>query len=263
MDDEFSTPSVYSPVETDITSTVCATEPYPPSDNDEPLDAAGEPQIDVELDAAGVGEEDGRAREWARIVEALLFSSDTPLSAGKLSDLAGIGSARIARTLIRDLNRRYEVADLTFRIETIAGGYQMMTLPDFKEFVKRLTTVRNHARLSNAAMEALSIVAYKQPITRSDVESIRGVASGEVLNRLRELGLIKIVGRAEIVGRPMLYGTTRKFLDVFGLAGLDDLPPLEALAMRPVPKKNGKANALATTEPSDASEPDQGGESGD
>jgi segregation and condensation protein B len=91
---------------------------------------------------------------------------------------------------------------------------------------------RAQTRLSPAALETLSIIAYKQPIIRADIEAIRGVAVGEVLNRLREMGLVRIVGRAEVVGRPLLYGTTKKFLDVFGLADLEDLPPLEALNLR-------------------------------
>jgi segregation and condensation protein B len=130
------------------------------------------------------------------------------------------------------LNDKYRAAGLSFRIEEIAHGYQMLTQPQFKPWLARLAKQQAQTRLSGAALETLSIVAYKQPVIRADIEAIRGVACGEVLNRLREMGLVRIVGRAEIVGRPMLYGTTRKFLDVFGLADLDDLPPMEMLTIR-------------------------------
>jgi segregation and condensation protein B len=146
------------------------------------------------------------------------------------------------------------VAKLSFRIEEIARGYQMMTLPRFQPWLAKLTAQRVQTRLSPAALETLSIVAYKQPIIRADIEAIRGVAAGEVLNRLREMGLVRIVGRAEVVGRPLLYSTTKKFLDVFGLADLDDLPPLEALNLRrrsvKADESDSAAGESATAEPS-------------
>lgn len=167
-----------------------------------------------------------------RVIEALLFSSDRPLTAARLGDLIGVSSATQVRLLIAGLNDTYVAAGLSFRIEHIAGGYQLMTLPEYERWIAKLAKQRAETRLSDAALETLSIVAYRQPVIRADIEAIRGVASGEVLNRLREMGLVKIVGRAEVVGRPMLYGTTRKFLDVFGLASLEDLPPMESLALR-------------------------------
>lgn len=168
----------------------------------------------------------------AQIVEALLFSADTPLSAARLAELSEIGAVREVRRCIDELNERYEAAGLSFRIVEIARGYQMLTLAPFQPWLARLNKHRAQTRLSPAALETLSIIAYKQPVIRADIEAIRGVACGDVLNRLREMGLIRIVGRAEIVGRPLLYGTARKFLDVFGLADLNDLPPLETLALR-------------------------------
>ncbi len=168
----------------------------------------------------------------ATIVEALLFSADTPLGASRLAELIGGCTANEVRLAISALNDKYTLASLSFRIEEIARGFQMLTLPRFQPWVARLNAQRAQTRLTGAALETVSIIAYKQPIIRADVEAIRGVACGEVLNRLREMGLVRIVGRAEVVGRPLLYGTTRKFLDVFGLADLDDLPPIEALAVR-------------------------------
>ena len=105
----------------------------------------------------------------------------------------------------------------------------MMTLPAFNPWISKLIKVRSDNKLTPAGLETLAIVAYKQPIIRADVEAIRGVASGEVLRNLMYKGLVKIVGRAEILGRPMLYGTTKKFLDAFGLNTLKDLPKIEEL----------------------------------
>jgi segregation and condensation protein B len=168
-----------------------------------------------------------------RILEALLFGSDAPLSASKLADLAG-GSQTEVRLELANLNDTFRDAGLSFRIEQIAGGYQLMTLPEFQPWLARLHRHAGQTRLSDAALETLSIIAYRQPIIRADIEAIRGVACGDVVNRLREMGLVKVVGRAEIVGRPLVYATTKKFLDVFGLADLNELPPMEALSLRPV-----------------------------
>lgn len=169
-----------------------------------------------------------------RVVEALLFAADSPLSANKLSELVGAGTQAEVRLAIASLNDQYRELGMSFRIEEIAKGYQMMTLAEYRPWIAKLNRQRSETRLSDAALESLAIVAYKQPIIRADIESIRGVACGDSLNKLRDLGLVRIVGRADVVGRPMLYGTTRKFLDLFGLADLDDLPPMEALKLRPV-----------------------------
>lgn len=172
------------------------------------------------------------AHERANIIEALLFASDTPLSLQRLAELSGIGSTKQTRLELAALNDRYVAQRLSFRVVEIARGYQLQTLPQYQPYLAKLVKQQSQSRLTDAALEALAIVAYKQPIIRADIEAIRGVACGEVLNRLREMGLIKITGRAEIVGRPLLYGTTRKFLDVFGLADLDDLPPMEVFSLR-------------------------------
>ncbi|MFH1746988.1 MAG: SMC-Scp complex subunit ScpB [Planctomycetota bacterium] len=170
--------------------------------------------------------------EAAQVLEALLFSADTPLSGARLADLVGDCTPTRVRQCIDQLNEKYAAAGLSFRIECIARGYQMMTLPRFQPWLAKLNKHRAQTRLSPAALETVSIVAYKQPVIRADVEAIRGVGCGEVLNRLREMGLVKIIGRADVVGRPLLYGTTRKFLDVFGLADIEDLPPMESIVMR-------------------------------
>ncbi len=163
------------------------------------------------------------------VVEAILFASDSPLSAARIAQIMGVGDAKSVRKDIEALNARYENHANSFRIEEIAGGFQMFTLGKFKPWLDKFLHTRQESRLSPAAMETLAIIAYKQPVLRAEVESIRGVSVGEVLNRLREMNLIKIVGRDEQIGRPILYGTTKRFLEVFGLGGLKDLPSVEEL----------------------------------
>ena len=163
------------------------------------------------------------------VIEAVLFASDEPLSAKRLVDIAEAGSVKRIRECVKTLNSKYRNGGFSFRIEKISGGYQMMTLPAFNPWISKLIKVRSDNKLTPVTLETLAIVAYKQPIIRADVEAIRGVACGEVLRNLMYKGLVKIVGRAEILGRPMLYGTTKKFLDVFGLNTLKDLPKIEEL----------------------------------
>jgi segregation and condensation protein B len=163
------------------------------------------------------------------VVEAVLFSADGPLAGTKIAQVLATGDARDVRRHVEALNQRYKETQSAFRIEEIAGGYQMLTLPEFSRWIDKVRRVRSESKLSQAALETLAIIAYRQPILRADIEAIRGVAAGEVVNRLREMGLVKIVGRADDVGRPMLYGTTRRFLEVFGLSDLGDLPQVEQL----------------------------------
>lgn len=158
------------------------------------------------------------------VVEAVLFAADEPITANKLADIIGSGGVKEIKEHIEQLNNKYEQMDCSFRIENIAGGYQMLTLSRFNPWLRKLIQVRSETKLSPAAFETLAIVAYKQPIMRIDIENIRGVAAGEMLRQLIEKGLVKIVGRAQELGRPLLYGTTKRFLETFGLANLKDLP---------------------------------------
>lgn len=161
-------------------------------------------------------------------IEAALMTTDRPLLAAKLSDLLGKPGAKVINNAIEQLNREYEQTGRTFQIEQVAGGWQIFTLPQYANILAALHKSRQQSRLSPAALETLAIIAYKQPILRADIESIRGVACGEVLRSLMVRHLIKIVGRAEELGRPMLYGTTKAFLELFGLSDLGDLPKQEA-----------------------------------
>jgi segregation and condensation protein B len=162
------------------------------------------------------------------VLEAILFASDEPLTDNRLAGIVET-TAKQVRDCLDALNKKYEAARNAFRIEPIAGGYQMLTLSVYNEWLKKMLRDRSDNKLSPAALETLAIVAYKQPVIRADIESIRGVAVGEVLRSLMYKGLVKIVGRAEILGHPMLYGTTKKFLEVFGLNSLKDLPKAEEL----------------------------------
>ena len=157
------------------------------------------------------------------------MATDKPMPLGKLSDaLQGVNNNAVEEA-IETLNALYVETNRSFRVEKLAGGYQILTLPEFEDFVAQINKTRSSNKLRAPAMETLSIVAYKQPILRAELEAIRGVACGEVLRSLMERHLVKIVGRADEIGRPMLYGTTRQFLEVFGLSDLKDLPRAEEL----------------------------------
>jgi segregation and condensation protein B len=185
-------------------------------------DAAGEPSTprpDLTADSMPL----------VQVLEAILFSTDLPLSAGKLAEIVGLDTTKPIKHALDELNRVYEERQASYRIEERAGGFQLLTLPQYAQYIERLARKKDDGRLTPAGLETLAIVAYKQPITRAGIEAIRGVACGEVLRSLMEHNLVKIVGRAEEIGRPMLYGTTRYFLEVFGLANIKDLPKSDSL----------------------------------
>jgi segregation and condensation protein B len=163
------------------------------------------------------------------ILEALLFSTHHPLTGQRLGELLDIKSQKAIRKAVQDLNQQYEDSARTFRVEQVAGGYQLLSLPEYGDILKRLHQREADAKLSKAALETLAIIAYKQPILRADIEAIRGVACGETIRSLMEKHLVNIAGRAEEPGRPILYGTTKRFLQLFGLNNLKDLPQSEEL----------------------------------
>ncbi len=172
----------------------------------------------------------GDTADLQRHVEAVLMTVDRPINAARIAEVLGLESSKPVTEAIEALNRFYTDHDRSFRVEQLAGGYQILTLASFKDQLAALHKTKVDSRLSPAAMETLAIIAYKQPILRAQVEAIRGVSCGEVIRSLMDKHLVKIVGRAEEIGRPMLYGTTKRFLEVFGLASLKDLPKVEELA---------------------------------
>ena len=165
-------------------------------------------------------------------VEAVLLLSDEPLNTRKISQLANLADGTEARTLIRRLNEFYDRQGTAFRAEEAAGGFQLLTRRKFSGWLRRLVRTHVEARLYTSALETLAVAAYRQPVTRAEIEGIRGVQCDEMLRQLLERNLVKIVGRSEELGRPYLYGTTKRFLRFFGLRHLDELPRAAELRAR-------------------------------
>ena len=159
------------------------------------------------------------------LVEAVLFGADEPLPLKKIAQVAGIAETAEVRRLIKKLRSLYKEDDSAFQIEELAGGYQLLTRREHHRWLAGVRRASPDLRLSAPARETLAIIAYRQPITRADIEAIRGVHCGDVLRLLMERGLVRIAGRHDSLGRPVLYGTTKRFLQVFGLRSLKDLPP--------------------------------------
>jgi segregation and condensation protein B len=186
-------------------------------------------------------------------VEAALFASDEPLTSKRLADVANLVDGAEARVLVQELKSLYDADGTAFTVEHLGGGWQLRTRREFGPWLSKLFASREETRLSQPALETLAAVAYRQPILRTDVEAVRGVACGEMLRQLIERGLVRIVGHHDSLGRPLLYGTTRKFLVVFGLADLSELPLAEQLRMPAHSKAEGgtpdqKLNAVAAVD---------------
>lgn len=163
-----------------------------------------------------------------QIVEALILASPEPVSDARLAGIVPGLTPGAARTLVAELGELWQREGRAFEIWEVAGGYQIRTRPEFAGYVKQLHQERP-ARLSRAALETLAVIAYKQPVTRAGVEHVRGVDVGAVVRSLLDRKLVRIAGHREVPGRPMLYGTTRRFLEVFGLERLEDLPTLREI----------------------------------
>ena len=171
------------------------------------------------------------------IIESLLFVSSTPLSMERLRQSAPEADARMIRDALEALGREYELRGGGFALHHVAGGYQLRTRPEYAQWIKRLHQTQP-VRLSRPALETLAIIAYRQPVLRSDIEYIRGVDSGGVLKMLMEKQLIRVLGRdTDKPGRPMIYSTTKKFLEVFDLKDLSELPTLKELEELGLSKK--------------------------
>jgi segregation and condensation protein B len=158
-------------------------------------------------------------------LEAALFLADEPLPPRKLAQLTHLKNTEEVRRQLKRLQAFYEQEGTAFEIREIAGGYQLLTRAEFHPWLLRLRPQDRENKLTQPALETLAIIAYKQPISRADIEAIRGVACGEILRQLLERDLIRIVGRDTSLGRPVLYGTTKAFLQFVGLNSLEDLPP--------------------------------------
>jgi segregation and condensation protein B len=211
--------------------------------------------------------------ELKHILEAVLFSAQKPLSLKELRDVFA-GAVEHAETdetpralrkvkedqltaALEELAREHEAAGRSYRLACVAGAWQFVTQPDFAPWLKALVGHKARPpRLSQPALETLAIVAYRQPVTRAEIEQVRGVAVDGVMQTLLERGLVEQVGRAEVVGRPMMYGTTPVFLEYFGLRQLEDLPQADELRRIPVQRPEGLATVdpgLATAPPAELS----------
>jgi len=195
-----------------------------------------------------------------RRLEAVLLMARKPLNSRKISQLADLEDGTQARTMIKQLNQNYDKIGRSFHVKRIAGGYQMRTRPQFADWIRRLEHVPKPTsnRLSTPALETLTVVAFRQPIIKADIEAIRGVSSGEMLRQLLEKGLVKIAGRSEQLGRPYLYATSKEFLTEYGLTSLTDLPRAKQLIGTGLPEWATPENGQATesVEEQDADDPE-------
>ena len=189
-----------------------------------PLPAIHRLQGDLDADGAS---SDPLARDATlAFLEAVLLIADEPLPLRKLCQVTGLTDVR---RHLKKLQEHYDHDGSAFELEELAGGFQLMTRPEYHRWLTSLKRSQQELRLTAASRETLAIVAYRQPIMRADIEAIRGVHCGETLRLLMEKGVVKIVGRDNSLGRPVLYGTTKRFLQVFGLKSLKDLPNAEQL----------------------------------
>jgi segregation and condensation protein B len=188
-----------------------------------------------------------------RIVEAILLATPEPISPARIAEVLPRCNPSQVRAIVRDLNEEYVERHSAFEIWEVAGGFQMRSLPEFAPYLRQLQGTRP-LRLSQAALESLAIIAYRQPVTRAEIEHVRGVDAGAVLRSLLERDLIRVAGHREVPGRPMVYATTRRFLEVFGLAKLADLPSLREVSELGA-GEDGMLDAGAEREPA-AAEPE-------
>ena len=166
-----------------------------------------------------------------QIVEATLFASQTPLTPDELARADEALTPDRVREALEALREAYDASDRAFQVFRLGDGFQILTRPEYAPYLERFDSVPRSPVLSEAALETLAIIAYRQPIGRVEIEEVRGVGSSSVLRTLQEWELVEVVGRGEGLGRPLLYGTTQRFLDHFGFQGLGDLPEPEALSV--------------------------------
>ncbi len=181
------------------------------------------------------------------VVEALLFASDTPVEAERIQEVLDLGSQAEARALVEGLKGRYEAQERGLQIVEVGGGFRMVTRPEVAPWLVRLAKSRTRSRLSRSALETLAIVAYRQPVSRPEIDVVRGVNSDAVLESLLDRRLIRIAGRKDAPGRPFLYETTREFLVAFGLRELSELPQVAGDLPQPAKTTEGQAPAVTVS----------------
>ena len=171
--------------------------------------------------------------ELIDVAEALLFASETPVEADRIQEVLRLDSAGEARELVRELVARLDARGSALQVIEVGGGYRLVTRPEVAPWLVKLARSRTRSRLSRSALETLAIVAYRQPVSRPDIDAVRGVNSDAVLDNLLDRRMIRIAGRKDSPGRPFLYETTRDFLVAFGLRDLADLPKVEGELLIP------------------------------
>ena len=171
-------------------------------------------------------------QDFKNIIETLLFITDRPLSAPKVNQVAEIGDLALTRDIIKEIQTDYANSGRAVQVLEVGGGFQMCTKPEYGRWVRKLYNEKMSTRLSPAALETLAIIAYKQPVTRAEIEVIRGVDISGPLEKLLDRGLVKIAGKKEVAGRPLVYATTEQFLRVFGLNHLSELPDIKTFAAK-------------------------------
>jgi segregation and condensation protein B len=205
--------------------------------------------------------------QWKAVIESLIFVAESPLSLERIKEVLGVVSKKDLQHLLAELVEEYQHAERGLILTEVAEGYQFRTRPEHAEWIKRLKKSKPLA-LSQPSMETLAIIAYKQPVVRQEVEKIRGVDSGGVLRTLLDRKLIKILGKKDIPGKPLVYGTSKKFLEIFGLKDLASLPTLKDIeGLGPPPQEEllrfGENNASPEEQTSRESSPSENhGEAG-
>ena len=228
------TPSEPGDPDPEVSEAEAGLEARPAQQSELDGEASAEPPCDPEPEPE---EEEVRGPGWdlsdeelVRRSAVLLFASPEPVSLGRLLKLLeGAERARV-KAALEVLSNRLESADLGIQLRSVAGGHTLMTTPDLGEVVGRLAKGATIEKVSPAALETLAVVAYRQPVTKAEIEAIRGVQAGPILRTLVDRGLVRVTGRADVPGHPLQYGTTRDFLDRFGLMALSDLPRDSELA---------------------------------
>lgn len=193
--------------------------------------------------------------ELIDVVEALLFASDTPVEAERIREVLDLESAAVARELVEELRGRLDAQGRALQVMEVGGGFRLVTRPEVAPWLVKLARSRTRSRLSRPSLETLAIIGYRQPVSRPEVDAIRGVNSEAVLDNLLERRLIRIAGRKESAGRPFLYETTREFLVAFGMRDLGDLPKVEGELIVPELAETAAAQLL---EPGPESAPEHG-----
>jgi segregation and condensation protein B len=161
-----------------------------------------------------------------RVIEALIFASDKPLAARQIKDIIGDVDTRVIRKFVNDLKQEYSDSQRSFDIIEVAGGFQFVTDPVYGRWLKKLYNIKQSNYLSAPSLETIAIIAYRQPVTKADIESVRGVNVDGVISSLQQKGFVRIVGKKDVAGKPFLYGTTALFLQYFGLNSIEELPVL-------------------------------------